>query len=189
LKSHSIKATLPFKKQRVTDTFSAVQQDCLILKMETTRPFETSRTASQLTISNTADRTWNHTTVNPAVCLNFPIQLSLVPLTNCQLYSHCNCLQYCTVSNVYCMDCFRFNSWNFYSKERPNWSLCKKSAKCGPNHYVCTSRDVADYATKRTGHEIYISRYLGVYLSLTILPKWLVLRRHTNDMDEVTFFS
>jgi hypothetical protein len=26
------------------------------------------------TISNTADRTWYHTTVNPAVCLNFPIQ-------------------------------------------------------------------------------------------------------------------
>jgi len=35
--------------QRVTYTFSAVQQDFLFLKMEATRPFETSGTASHPT--------------------------------------------------------------------------------------------------------------------------------------------
>jgi len=75
------------------------------------------------TISNTADRTWNHITVNPTVSLKFPVQLSLVLLTNCQLYSHSNCPQYCFVIIVYCMKTFSFYIWNFYSKLRPTWSV------------------------------------------------------------------
>jgi len=47
--SHNINATSPANVQRVTHKFSAVQQDCLTLKMEATRPFETSRSASRPT--------------------------------------------------------------------------------------------------------------------------------------------
>jgi hypothetical protein len=46
-KSHNINASV--KMQRVTFTFSAVQQDCLNLKMALTRPFKASVTASQPT--------------------------------------------------------------------------------------------------------------------------------------------
>jgi len=41
--SHNINSTSPANTQRVTHKFSAVQQDCLTLKMQATRPFETSR--------------------------------------------------------------------------------------------------------------------------------------------------
>jgi hypothetical protein len=57
------------------------------------------------TINNSVDRTGNHTTVNPAVCLNLPIQLSIILLTNCQLYSDCNCPHYCFV--------IKFFAWTF----------------------------------------------------------------------------
>jgi len=47
--SHNINATSPANMQRVTHKFSAVQENCLTLKMETTRPFEISRIASRPT--------------------------------------------------------------------------------------------------------------------------------------------
>jgi len=47
--SHNINATSPANTQRLTRTFSAVQQYCLTLKMQATRPFETSGTASHPT--------------------------------------------------------------------------------------------------------------------------------------------
>ena len=46
LNSHRIKATSPSKTQHVSHRFSAVQQECLALKMEATQPFEACRTAS-----------------------------------------------------------------------------------------------------------------------------------------------
>ena len=49
LQSRNINATSPAMTQRVTYTFSAVQQDCLTLKMEATRLCETSGTASHHT--------------------------------------------------------------------------------------------------------------------------------------------
>jgi hypothetical protein len=49
LHSHNINETSPAKTQRVTDTFSAVQEDCLILKLKGARPFEISGTASHPT--------------------------------------------------------------------------------------------------------------------------------------------
>jgi len=49
LLSHNINATSPANTQRLTRTFSAVQQYCLTLKMQATRPFETSGTASHPT--------------------------------------------------------------------------------------------------------------------------------------------
>ena len=49
LNSHSIKATSTSKTQRVSHKFSAVQQNFLNLKMEATRPLETSGTASHPT--------------------------------------------------------------------------------------------------------------------------------------------
>ena len=116
------------------------------------------------TISNTADRTWNHTTVNPAVSVNFPIQLSLILLTNCQLYSHCNWLQYCFVINVCCMNCYSLNSWNFYSKQRPTISVCNKPANCVPSHCADTSCGIADYITKPSELWIYIGPYFSGFM-------------------------
>jgi hypothetical protein len=46
LQSHNINATSPPKTHRVTHTFGTVQTECLILKMEATRPFKTTGTAS-----------------------------------------------------------------------------------------------------------------------------------------------
>jgi len=59
------------------------------------------------TISNTTDRTWNHKTVNPAVCLNFLIQFSLTLLTSCTatvtVYNTVGCTAMVTVySSVSC---------------------------------------------------------------------------------------
>ena len=47
--SRNINATSPAKAQSVTHIFSEVQQDCLTLMMEATRPFETSGTPSHPT--------------------------------------------------------------------------------------------------------------------------------------------
>jgi len=49
LKSQNINTLSHAKMQRVTHIFSAVQQDCLTLKMEATRPFEASETVSHPT--------------------------------------------------------------------------------------------------------------------------------------------
>jgi len=37
------------------------------------------------------------------------------------------------------MNCFSFNSWNFYWKWLPTWSVCNKSTNCGPSHCADTS--------------------------------------------------
>jgi len=44
VKSRKINAISPAKTQRVTHICSVVQEDCLTLKMEATRPFEASGT-------------------------------------------------------------------------------------------------------------------------------------------------
>jgi hypothetical protein len=111
LHSQNINATSPSKTQRVTHTFSAVQQDCLTLTMEAAQPFESSGTASQPIRTKKSATLLTEPEITQqifllSVSLNFPIQLSLVPLTNCQRYSHCNCLQYPFVINLYCMNCF-----------------------------------------------------------------------------------
>jgi hypothetical protein len=49
LHSHNINATSPANTQLVTDIFSTAQEDFLTLKMEGTRPFETSGTMSHPT--------------------------------------------------------------------------------------------------------------------------------------------
>jgi hypothetical protein len=49
LQSHNINSISPAKMQRVTHTFSAVQQDCLTLKMDATQPFEAPGTTSHPT--------------------------------------------------------------------------------------------------------------------------------------------
>jgi len=49
LHSHNINATSPVYTHRVTLTFSAVQQDCLTLRIKATRCFEASGTASHPT--------------------------------------------------------------------------------------------------------------------------------------------
>jgi len=122
----------------MTHIFSAVQQVCLTLKMEAIRPFEASGTAPHpsRTKQSATPLTEPEITQQYILLSQLPNQLSPVPLTNCQLYSHCNCLQYCFEINSYCMNCFCFNSWNFYYKYRSTWSACNKSTNCGPRHYV-----------------------------------------------------
>jgi len=59
LQSHNINATSPANTQRVTHIYIAVQQDCLPLKLEATRPFVTSRAASHSTRTETSVRIRN----------------------------------------------------------------------------------------------------------------------------------
>ena len=69
--SNNINATSPANTQHVTHTFSAVQKDWLTLKLEATRTFEASGTASHtisteqsVRIRNNADRTTSFLTVH-----------------------------------------------------------------------------------------------------------------------------
>ena len=61
----------------------------------------------------------SHKSKSCCVSLTFPIQLSLVLLTNCQLYSHSNCLQYCTVIIVYYNNFISFKFENFTPNSSP----------------------------------------------------------------------
>ena len=109
--------------QHVIHNFSAVQQVSWTLKMEATRSFDASRTASHPTRnepsarnSNTADRTWNQPTVRPA---NWTEQF----LYHCCPSNHvsaaqsqCTCLNGCSVIKIGCMSCFTFKRWHFHWK-------------------------------------------------------------------------
>jgi hypothetical protein len=89
--------------------------------------------------SNTADRTWNQTTVRPAdwteqlLCHCYPTN----QVSNVQ--SQCQCLNDCSVVNFLMVACFSFRNRNLYSKQRLAWSSLNELTNCGLSRYADTS--------------------------------------------------
>ena len=195
LQSHNLNATSPAKTQRLTNTQCSSTrllnfEDGGNTILRSIRNCVTSH--KNQTISNTAERTLNHTTVNPAVCLsvclNFPIQLPFILLTSCQLYSHCNCLQYCFVSNVYCITRLSFKLLTCTQNSFLHDMFVKNHQTLAPvsMQTLAVAQQII-YQNQQDFKCVLILTSEPLFLT-DKSSMWLALRHLTAEMEDMTFF-